>query len=388
MQNKRARLRTSSRQITTRNGRGKGKEKNKRNKKSKNITTESFKRSKREIRTERGAPPSNSSRKRKFEPQNFTTQHPPKRTMREKTETLKEPSPKKIITTKGGKPDSKNKLKSSKTRAALPVKKAEPTKPVEAVERRESPKPEVRKPIKKFVTTNANDLSSSSEENESDSESESERGFGPNLKVKAHDGALLLMRNLPKTVDSSLILMELFPETPGVEQVCILTDENGQSTGSAEVAVSTVTQARNIIAQLRKNIYRDHEIYCTLLGTNKMQKSSNVVAPMPVELRSKKGKRKKKKSRKEQSSKTQASSTSRKTSAASKPSQTQPKPKALRILYANCVDPATRPWNWNLTQTGQKEYNEEVVEANWQEDDEVYYHVTMKKNIDDHLPDV
>eukprot|EP00492_Amphilonche_elongata_P002039 TRINITY_DN2332_c0_g1_i1.p1 TRINITY_DN2332_c0_g1~~TRINITY_DN2332_c0_g1_i1.p1 ORF type:complete len:124 (+),score=31.91 TRINITY_DN2332_c0_g1_i1:563-934(+) len=115
--------------------------------------------------------------------------------------------------------------------------------------------------------------------------------MGPKLEVKAHDGALILVRNLPKEVTARHLLLELFDRTPGIEQVAIHTDDNGESNGTADVAVSDVATAREVIAKSRTSVYRGHEIYMTLMGTNVVKnRTEQVIAPLPKHLRSKKEK--------------------------------------------------------------------------------------------------
>jgi len=129
---------------------------------------------------------------------------------------------------------------------------------------------------------------SSSEESESESESEEDPGLGPKLQVKA-DGALILVRNLPKEVTSRDLLLELFDQTPGIEQIAVHTDENGLSKGTADVAVSDLETARDVIAQNRSIAYRGHEIYMTLMGTSTITTTKQqVIAPMPKQHRMKK----------------------------------------------------------------------------------------------------
>lgn len=306
-----------------------------------------------------------------------------------------ESAKKKALSTKAGNPDAKNKLKSKPP----PKKKAEPV--VEAVpEKKEppvvvAPKPVVQQKKKAFVTLRTDyEVSSSSEESESESESE-ERGLGPKLEVKANDGALLLVRNLPKDVTTRDLLLELFHETPGIEQVSIHTDDNGISKGTADVAVSDVATARAVIKRCRKSVYRDHEIYVTLMGTSKVKTTaSEVIAPMPKALRTKKEKRKKKKRRdthKSEQKKTppaEVAAAPAKTTSAKPAAKSDPKPRSLRMLTPNMVDPICRPWNWGTTRAANREYSEEHVPANWDEPDDTYYHVTMKKELQEHLPGV
>jgi len=366
-----------------------------------------------EIRTKNGPPPS-SSRKRKLElPKNFQTSSQKRQMREDRFKPEAEPAQKTIeIRTKSGNPDSKNKkavgdVLTSKPKSPAPSPpKRKPDPPV--VERRRQPiaKPVVPptariSPRKAFVTLRPDPVISSSDE-DSDSESESDRATnyeGPKLEVKA-DGALILVRNLPKDVTTRDLLLELFAKTPGIEQVSIHTDENGVSTGTADVAISDVATARDVIARSRSYVYRDHEIYMTLLGTNTVTNTAEqVITPMPKELRTKKEKRRKKKrkdssksDKERKSAPAAASPPSAKpaTQETKSPKQPDSPPKArnLRMLTPNCVDPSCRPWNWGTPRGSKKEYVEEYIIASWDEPDDTYYHVTMKKELQDHLPGV
>lgn len=358
------------------------------------------------IRTS-GGPPA-VQRKRKLEiSTNFTTQASKKLARERKFNN--EPK-KKDISTRSGKPDSKNKAQGQtlfsgaidnvlKSKASPTKKKPEPV----AVLEKPKPVVEIKSKMtaqkKEFVTMKRSPLreESSSEESESESESEEDPGLGPKLQVKA-DGALILVRNLPKEVTSRDLLLELFDQTPGIEQIAVHTDENGLSKGTADVAVSDLETARDVIAQNRSIAYRGHEIYMTLMGTSTITTTKQqVIAPMPKQHRTKKEKRKKKK-RKESKKETKKSvptsppisppATKTTTSPTKPKSQPKVKAKNLRMLTPNCVDPNSRPWNWGTTKPQRREYTEEYVPADWDEPDDTYYHVTMKKELKDHLSDM
>merc|ERR1712048_367984 len=110
---------------------------------------------------------------------------------------------------------------------------------------------------------------SASEEEESDSESEEHR-LGPRLNINTSKGALILMRNIPKDVSGRELLIELFHDVAGIEQISVFTDEEGNSKGMADIAFSSASEARECIKSCRNIIYRNHEIYLTLMGSNLM----------------------------------------------------------------------------------------------------------------------
>merc|ERR1719499_627141 len=290
----------------------------------------------------------------------------------------------------------------------------------------------VKNEPKKFVTMRQLPPAPSSSEDESDSDSDSDGGWvGPKLEVQAQHGALILVRNLPPEVTGRNLLFELFAKFPAIEQVSIHTDKNGGSLGTAEVAVSTVAQAKDVIRRCKNVIYRNHEIYMTMMGTSTIaQTAAEVIEPLPKELRRKDRKRRKKdreqgerrdrerdrdrsdRRERDEGRSSRSDRSRRKKERAEEeeaamedvdedvdveevepepepePQSPPPKPRKLRIQSPVAIVPETRPWNWGGSKPSNKNYDEEYIPPTWEENDETYYHVTMKKELQQHLPNL
>lgn len=258
----------------------------------------------------------------------------------------------------------------------------------------EKPKPVIRMPV----------YSPESESSESESESESEDPLGPELNVNASGGALVMFRNLPKECGCKDLLMELFVNVPGIEQISILRDEDGNSKGMADVAFASSSDARECIKSCRDIVYRNHEIYPTLMGSNTVetQPRKSVI-----------GQRRKRKKRKKKNEKNivtknkpivvakeskhsmmdsnesyavhNTSSTSVERARSPPPSLTTSHPPEikLRITSPTCVVPETRPWNWGGKKSARRiDYDQEYVPPDWSKnaEEDTCYHVTMKGN--------
>jgi len=394
------------------------------------ITTSSFVPG-REIKTSSGGP---DTKKRKFDGPRFTTAAR-KRQMRE--EQMKD----------GGEmgDDGEEKPEDGDEKVAVKIEGGEESESPEDAAENEEPviKKSKRSTIftmepKKFVTMRHPDDPESSSDEESESESESDRRFrAPKLDVKTNDGALVLVRNLPPTVTGRMLLFELFEKFPGIEQVSIHTDKNGASTGTAEVAVGTVQQAKDVIRRCKNIVYRNHEIFMTMMGTSTIneQPAQEVITALPKELRKKRKKKIKEKEREtmlrlheetdrgrdrdrrrrrersrsereetepvEKEEKPEKSKEKKEGDSAEEASPEEeeevepepekpplPKPKKLRIASPVAIVPETRPWNWDASKPPTSSYTEQYIPPRWEENDETYYHVTMKKELQAHLPNL
>lgn len=93
-------------------------------------------------------------------------------------------------------------------------------------------------------------------------------GLGPQIDhYQAKGGALVLVRNLPKSVAGHHLIMDLFPEAGEILSSIVHTDSKGKSTGSGEVHFARLSQAQKAIAELRGTIYGGNKISMTLIGT-------------------------------------------------------------------------------------------------------------------------
>jgi len=210
-----------------------------------------------------------------------------------------------------------------------------------------------------YVTKPIIEEQDSASEEESSSEDEGDN-YGPTLKVRAKDGAQILLRNIPTNVVARDILMELFPTTPGVEQVSIQM-RNGKSTGMADVIMSSKNAAYECVRSLRKVRYRGHDIMCSLVGTTKSLETAEVAEVVQTT----KKRSKKKSSKREEEA----------------PNQNT-KSVELRLQSPCCIVPETRPWNWGKTADLEtpRNYEEKYIPLTIDPEnpEEVYYHVTLK----------
>jgi len=259
------------------------------------------------------------------------------------------------------------------------------TKKAKRLTLKNSRKHEVLKP-----PTPMEEVSSSEEESESESSSD-DRGAVPKLNVHANKGALLMLRNLPKEVTTKQLMNELLYKYQ-IEEVSLQLDNNGNSTGIAELSFSSKSDARECMRKLRKKLYRKKELFFSLIGTNTIQ----LAAEQEVDVVTQKPKRKKKNRKKERQEKVKGKSES--TPPPPKPTQIveeeilsppvesvhsvekeseDPNPCKLRMVTTTSIQACTRPWNWGIELVEPNRY-EMIYYPPSKEEDGVCYHVTMK----------
>jgi len=213
-------------------------------------------------------------------------------------------------------------------------------------------------------------------EPESSSESESEssdddRETVPNLNVHASKGALVVLRNIPKSVTAKQLMNELL-STMQIEEVSLQVDRSGSSTGIAELFFYSTTEARDCMKRLRKTLYRGNNLYTSLIGTNTNSDTTPTEDVEVIVIAQKPKKRKRTRHRrKEKKEKMKIASVH----AVEKPENSPPC--KLRMVTTTSIQADTRPWNWGTQRVAQSHYDMTYIPPA-KEEDGVCYHVTMK----------